>query len=76
MKVSIRKEIDISSATIANELIENDAVLDDICVNIRNLLHDEYDVDLDSAEDAVNDLSKAELIEIIELMAKRMKEDL
>ena len=76
MKVSIRKEISISSDTIANELIEDDSVLDDICVNIKNLLHDEYGVDWDSAEDAVNDLSKAELVEIIELMAKRMKEDL
>lgn len=76
MKVSIRKEIDISSATIANELIEDDTVLTDICDDIKNLLHDEHDVDWDSAEDAVNDLSKAELIEIIELMAKRMKEDL
>lgn len=76
MKVSVRKEINISSATIANELVKDGAVLDYLCQYITDILHNEYEVDWDSAEDAVGDLCNEELIEIIELMAKRMREDL
>lgn len=76
MKVSVRKEINISSATIANELVKDGSILDDLYQRIGEILREEYDVDWDSAEEAVGDLSNTELIEIIELMAKRMKEDL
>ena len=76
MKVTVRKEINISSATIANELVKDGGVLDYLCEKITDVLHDEYNVDWDTAEDVVGTLDNEELVEIIELMAKRMREDL
>ena len=76
MKVSIRKEIYISIGEMAHKLRKDGSLLEYLCEKIIDILHDEYNVDYETAEDTVNTLDDEELIEILEVFTKKLREDL
>jgi hypothetical protein len=74
MKVEVRKEINISNATIVNELIKDGGILENLEEKIGDILYLNYDIDYDSSCDAVSTLTTEDYIEIFQMMARKMKE--
>jgi hypothetical protein len=74
MKVEVRKEINISNATIVNELIKDGTIIENLEENIGDILYQNYGVDYDSRCDAVSTLTTEDYIEIFQMMARKMKE--
>lgn len=74
MKVEIRKNIEITNATIANELIKDGAIIENLEENIGDILYQNYNVDYDSRCDAVSTLTTEDYVEIFQIMARKIKE--
>lgn len=74
LKAVIKKEINISNATIANDLIKDGGIFEDIDETISDILYDQYGVDYDSSCDAVRSLKKQDYIEIFKNMVIKMEE--
>lgn len=74
LKAVIKKEINISNTTIANDLIKDGGIFEDIDETISDILYDQYGVDYDSGCDAVRSLKKQDYIEIFKNMVIKMEE--
>ena len=65
MKVQIKKEINISNATIANELVKQGGIfeyIDDFIA--EDMLYEQYNVEYQDAEKAVSELNMDDYMEI------------
>ena len=76
MVVEIKKEIIMSNATIANDLIKDGSVLESIDEIIGDILYNKYGVDYDSRCDATASLNTEDYIEIFRNMATKMEKEL
>ena len=74
LKAVIKKEINISDATIANDLIKDGSIFEDIDETISDILYNQYGVDYDSSCDTVESLNKQDYIEIFKNMIIIMEE--
>ena len=73
MIVKIKKEINISNATIANDLFKDGSIFENIDENISDILCNQYEIDYSSSQDAVNQITSEDYVEILTFLAKKLQ---
>lgn len=73
LKAEIKKEIMITNKEIAQILLEDESIFDDIDDILKDMLYTKYKMDYDSRCDAVNQLTSADYIQILEALANEVR---
>ena len=73
IKAKITKEIMITNKEIAQILLEDESIFDNINSILSDELYIKYKMDYDSRCDAVNQLTTADYVEILESLANKLK---
>lgn len=73
IKAEIKKEITITNKEIAQFLLEDESIFDNINTILSDELYVKYKIDYDSRCDAINQLTTADYIQILESLADKLK---
>ena len=73
LKAEIKKEIMITNKEIAQILLEDESIFDDIDDILKDMLYTKYKMDYDSRCEAVNQITSADYIQILESLADKLK---
>lgn len=75
LKAVIKKEVEITNKEIAQYLWVDGSVFESIDETLENMLYDKYDMDYPTRSGAVEKLTNADYIEILQGLADRIKND-
>ena len=73
LKAEIKKEIMITNKEIAQILLEDESIFDNIDDILKDMLYTKYKMDYDSRCDAVNQLTSADYVEILIFLANKLQ---
>ena len=73
LKAEIKKEITITNKEIAQILLDNESIFDNINDILEKVLYDRYKMDYDARHDAVSQLTTADYIEILIHLANKVQ---
>ena len=73
IKAKITKEIMITNKEIAQFLLEDESIFDNINSILSDELYIKYKMDYDSRCDAVNQLTTADYVEILTFLANKLQ---
>lgn len=76
LKAVIKKEITLTNEKLAQILLEDESIFDNIDDIFSNMLYNEYKMDYDSRCDAVNQLTSIDYVQILRLLADKLEEDI
>ena len=74
LKAEIKKEIMITNKEIAQFLLEDESIFDNINSILSDELYIKYKMDYDSRCDAVNQLTTADYVEILIFLANKLQD--
>lgn len=75
LKAIIKKEVTLTNEELAQILLEDESIFDNIDDILSNMLYTEYKMDYDSRCDAVNQLTSIDYIQILRFLADKLEED-
>ena len=74
LKAEIKKEIMITNKEIAQILLEDESIFDDIDDILKDMLYTKYKMDYDSRCEAVNQITSADYVEILIFLANKLQD--
>ena len=74
LKAQIKKEIIITNKEIAQILLEDESIFDDIDDILKDMLYTKYKMDYDSRCEAVNQITSADYVEILIFLANKLQD--
>ena len=76
LKAVIKKEITLTNAQLAQILLEDESIFDNIDDIFSNMLYNEYKMDYDSRCEAVSKLTSIDYVQILRILADKLEEDI
>ena len=72
LKVEVKKEVIMTNKEIAQFLLKDGSIIDDIVQILEDMLFDEYKMDYEAREKALDDLTTADFYEILISLANEL----
>ena len=76
LKAVIKKEITLTNAQLAQILLEDESIFDNIDDIFSNMLYNEYKMDYDSRCEAMSKLTSIDYVQILRILADKLEEDI
>ena len=71
----IKKEVTLTNKELAQILLQDGSIFDNIDDIFSNMLYDDYKMDYDTRCDAVNELTSIDYVEILRFLADELEEE-